>query len=93
MQPPHRTPSPHEPHLLRPLWTLRKLHKGQADCELWHHPIGGIELRLFVNNDLLRSQVFKGSDLAWVELSQEWQRAFEAKGWSQPPSFERIGEV
>jgi hypothetical protein len=37
--------------------------------------------------------VFKGEDLAWVELSQEWQRAFEAKGWTKPPTLESIGQL
>lgn len=77
--PPDRTPPAHEPHWLKTLWTLRQLNVDLADCELWHHPLGR-ELRLTVNQDLLRSRVFKGEDLGWVEASQEWQRAFEAKG-------------
>lgn len=91
-QPPDRTPSPHEPHWLKTLWTLRKLNVGQADCELWRHPLGR-ELKLTVNQDLSRSQVFKGENLGWVELSQEWERAFEAKGWTKPPDFEFVWET
>lgn len=91
-QPPDRTPSPHEPHWLYTLWTLRKVGKGQADCELWFHPLGR-ELRLTVNQDLLRSQVFKGDDLGWVELTKDWQRAFEEKHWIKAPNSEVVGEV
>jgi hypothetical protein len=36
-----------------------------------------------VNNDLLRSQVFKGiKDPAWADLAVERRSAFYTKGWS-----------
>jgi hypothetical protein len=54
----------------------------------------GRELRLMVNNDLLRSQVFKGiKDLGWADLAGEWRQAFYAKGWEDWRGSESLGET
>lgn len=41
-----------------------------ANC----HPLGR-ERRLYLNNDLLRSEVFR--DLAWAEAAVEWREAMQ----------------
>lgn len=50
-------------------WTLRKINKGEAHCTLRDHPLG-IELRLDINGDLMRSEVFR-EPLAWADAAVE----------------------
>lgn len=61
------------------VWTLRK-GSHLATCRLSTHPIGG-EVRVTVDGELVRSEA-KRDGLALVDLGLEWQKQFEAKGWS-----------
>jgi hypothetical protein len=73
-------------------WRLRKLNRGEARCTLWAHPLGR-ELRLDINGELLRSEVFRPTPdpLAWAEAATLWRAQMSEKGWEEPPAEERVG--
>lgn len=90
-QPPDKTSSLEEPHRFSTCWKLRNESIGEATCELWSHPLGR-ELRLDVNGELIRSEVFR-ERLAWADVAVAWKRAMVAKGWQEPPAEERVPVV
>jgi hypothetical protein len=76
------------PRELATCWRLRKLNRGEASCDGWSHPLGR-ELRLYVNNELVRSQVFKGNDLVWADgQSSGGKRSLRGAGRTRRPARE-----
>jgi hypothetical protein len=61
------------------LWTLLK-GKRAASCHFWTHPKGG-EARLTVDGEWHRGSTAVDG-LTLLDVSLEWQKQFEAKGWS-----------
>lgn len=66
-----------EPERLSPVWMVRKGARA-AECSVWTHP-QGVELRLSVGGDLLRSEVIRDQD-ALIRVQDAWRQALEAKG-------------
>jgi hypothetical protein len=64
--------------LLSVCWRLTKPGKV-AVCELFNHPLGW-ELRVNVNDDLVRSEVFRDGDLC-LTAAAAWRTTFTSKGW------------
>lgn len=61
------------------VWTLTKGDKS-VRCALWTHPLGA-ELRVSIWNELVRSEASRDV-LVLIELSTEWHRQFQSKGWT-----------
>jgi hypothetical protein len=61
------------------LWTMTK-GRRTATCSLWNHPTRRVELRCFVDGDLVQSQA-DNDGLALLDLAQEWKKQFQEKGW------------
>jgi hypothetical protein len=51
-----------------------------AICVLYNHPFGW-ELRATIDDELVRSEVFRESDPT-ITAPLEWWAAFLAKGWT-----------
>jgi hypothetical protein len=69
-----------EAERLSPVWMVRKGGRA-AECPVWTHPLG-LELRLSVGDDLLRSEVIRDQD-ALIRVQETWRQALEAKGWAK----------
>ena len=52
----------------------------QAVCQLWTHNLGW-EVRLEINGDLQRSEVFRSQDDVLI-AGETWKAAMVEKGWS-----------
>lgn len=69
-----------EPEELRELFSLSKSAGTKARCALWSHQFGW-ELRLTVNDSVIRTQVCRVfADI--LTASEEWQAAMRAQGWN-----------
>jgi hypothetical protein len=67
------------PEELRELFSLTNSKHACARCALWLHQFDW-ELRLTVNDSLIRSQVSRAfADV--LSASDEWKAAMLAKGW------------
>jgi hypothetical protein len=67
------------PEELWELFSLTNAKHARARCALWSHQFGW-ELRLTVNDSLIRSQVSRVfSDV--ISASDEWKAAMFAQGW------------
>ena len=63
----------------RELFTLTRVTGVRAVCSLWTHPVGW-EIRLLVNDTLIRSQVVR--DPADIQrIANEWRDAMIREGW------------
>jgi hypothetical protein len=70
------------PAELRELFTLTNARGARARCVLWSHQFGW-ELRLTVNNSLIRSQVCRQADHA-TSAADEWERIMRSDAWTDP---------
>jgi hypothetical protein len=65
---------------LRELFALAKPNGTRARCTLWSHMFG-YEIRLDVNDGLVRSQVTR--DASQIQtIADEWRTAMLVEGWS-----------
>ena len=60
------------------MWQFRKGGRS-ARCTLWSHPLGW-ELRVTVEDELLRSQAYRVADDVVCDVAK-WRQQFAAKGW------------
>jgi hypothetical protein len=65
---------------LRELFTLTKPSGALASCELHSH-IFGFEIKLTVNDGLVRSKVLNDPEQV-QKVADEWRTAMLAEGWS-----------
>jgi hypothetical protein len=60
-------------------WRLTKGSRA-VTCDIWTHPLGG-ELRCEVDGEMFGTRASRTlNDL--LTASDEWRKAFEAKGWT-----------
>jgi hypothetical protein len=64
---------------LAELFALKKGNNRRARAVIVTHPLG-LELRLTINGDLVRSQVFR-DDGALLDEGDQWKAAMTEKGW------------
>jgi hypothetical protein len=58
---------------------MREEKRLDAVCQLWTHTLGW-EVRLEINGDLQRSEVFRDQD-AVLTAGEQWKAAMVQKGW------------
>jgi hypothetical protein len=72
------------PALLGDLFRVSKMRGDKqldAACRLWTHQLGW-EVRLEINGDLQRSEVFRSQDEV-LTAGETWNAAMIEKGWSE----------
>ena len=62
------------------LFSLSKSDRARARCALWSHQFG-LQLRLSVNDSLIRSQLCRGSADV-LTTADDWWTAMVEHGWS-----------
>ena len=71
-----------QPTYLGDLFRVSKMRDEKqlvAVCKLWTHPLGW-EVRLEINGDLQRSEVFRSQDDV-LTAGETWKAAMTEKGW------------
>jgi hypothetical protein len=71
------------PTLLGDLFRVAKTRgdkRLEASCRLWTHQLGW-EVRLEINGDLQRSEVFRSQDEV-LTAGETWKAAMLEKGWT-----------
>jgi hypothetical protein len=63
------------------LWTMKKGARV-VTASLWNHPTRRAELRCDIDGELQQSQA-ENDVLAILDQADQWNAAFEAKGWHQ----------
>ena len=66
------------PERIFEFWKLTK-DASVAVCTLWNHPIGA-EIRCDVDDEMRQTKAARTVG-ELLDMSHEWRKAFEAKGW------------